>query len=289
MTRHYDAKPIHLRLHVNVRAFVWFRASRFTGKERDIESGLDYFGARYYASSMGRMMSPDWSAKAEPVPYAKLDNPQSLNLYSYVGNNPLSRTDPTGHYEISCGSGVKNCSQQQTNVNNAIAAGLKSKDQSVVQAAKAYGALGEKNGVNVSIVNVVDPKNSNVTGTTGAQAGTGGIQSTDGGKTFMQATQVNIQAGLSGNQLSDTTLHEGQHVGDRENFVNALQADPTGRLVQGLNITHNMSEMNAYGVENANRGQRGESPRDVNDILSHPPYNTPDANKPLFPIFPTPY
>ena len=69
----------------------------FTGKERDTESGFDYFGARYYASSMGRFMSPDWSAKAEPVPYAKLDDPQSLNLYSYVRNNPLSRADADGH------------------------------------------------------------------------------------------------------------------------------------------------------------------------------------------------
>jgi hypothetical protein len=42
-------------------------------------------------------MSPDWSAKEEPVPYAKLDDPQSLNLYGYVGNNPLSRADADGH------------------------------------------------------------------------------------------------------------------------------------------------------------------------------------------------
>jgi RHS repeat-associated protein len=69
----------------------------FTGKERDAESGNDYFGARYYASTMGRFMSPDWSAQAEPVPYAKLDDPQSLNLYSYVRNNPLARTDQDGH------------------------------------------------------------------------------------------------------------------------------------------------------------------------------------------------
>ena len=57
----------------------------FTGKERDAESGNDYFGARYFASAMGRWLSPDWSAKEEPVPYAKLDDPQTLNLYGYVG------------------------------------------------------------------------------------------------------------------------------------------------------------------------------------------------------------
>ncbi|MBN9617470.1 MAG: hypothetical protein BGO25_08230 [Acidobacteriales bacterium 59-55] len=45
-------------------------AYKFTGKERDTESGLDYFGARYYSSSMGRFMSPD------PLQLsAKLDNP----------------------------------------------------------------------------------------------------------------------------------------------------------------------------------------------------------------------
>jgi RHS repeat-associated protein len=69
----------------------------FTGKERDAESGNDYFGARYYASSIGRWLSPDWSAKEEPVPYAKMDDPQTLNLYAYVGNNPLTRTDADGH------------------------------------------------------------------------------------------------------------------------------------------------------------------------------------------------
>src|SRR5258708_8813819 len=70
---------------------------KFTGKERDDESGLDYFGARYKSSQYGRFMTPDWSAKVEAVPYAILDNPQSLNLYTYVLNNPLSRADPDGH------------------------------------------------------------------------------------------------------------------------------------------------------------------------------------------------
>jgi RHS repeat-associated protein len=69
----------------------------FTGKERDTESGNDYFGARYYASSMGRFLSPDWDEQPVPVPYADLPNPQSLNLYSYVRNNPMSRADADGH------------------------------------------------------------------------------------------------------------------------------------------------------------------------------------------------
>ena len=42
-------------------------------------------------------MSPDWSAKAEPVPYATMGDPQSLNLYAYVRNNPLRGVDPDGH------------------------------------------------------------------------------------------------------------------------------------------------------------------------------------------------
>jgi RHS repeat-associated protein len=83
--------------------------SRCTGKERDNESGLDYFGARYYGSNMGRFMSPDWAAKAMPVPYAKLGDPQSLNLYAYVGNNPLSRADADGHTANCAGASSATC------------------------------------------------------------------------------------------------------------------------------------------------------------------------------------
>ena len=72
---------------------------KFTGKERDAESGLDYFGARYYASSMGRWASVDWATKPTPIPFATLANPQSLNLYSYVGNDPLSERDSDGHHQ----------------------------------------------------------------------------------------------------------------------------------------------------------------------------------------------
>ena len=69
----------------------------FTGKERDSESGNDYFGARYYASSMGRWLSPDWAESPSNIPYAILSDPQSFNLYSYGLNNPLKNRDFDGH------------------------------------------------------------------------------------------------------------------------------------------------------------------------------------------------
>ena len=64
----------------------------FTGKERDVESGNDYFEARYYGSSMGRFMSPDPIIMNE----LRMVNPQRWNKYAYVINNPLILTDPTG-------------------------------------------------------------------------------------------------------------------------------------------------------------------------------------------------
>jgi RHS repeat-associated protein len=70
---------------------------QFTGKEYDSDTGLNYFGARYYASNMGRWMSPDWAEKPTAVPYANYGNPQSLNLYAYVNNRPVSVADPDGH------------------------------------------------------------------------------------------------------------------------------------------------------------------------------------------------
>jgi RHS repeat-associated protein len=75
---------------------------KFTGKERDSESGLDDFDARFYASALGRFMQPDWSDTAEPVAYANFENPQTLSLYSYVLNNPTGLTDPTGHTCDTC-------------------------------------------------------------------------------------------------------------------------------------------------------------------------------------------
>ena len=87
---------------------------RFTSKERDNESGLDYFLARYYSSAQGRFTSPDEftdgpdelfdftdHASSNPTFYADLTEPQTLNKYQYGLNSPLKYVDPDGHQKTS--------------------------------------------------------------------------------------------------------------------------------------------------------------------------------------------
>src|SRR5207249_8294120 len=64
---------------------------QFTQQERDNETGLDYFGARYYANTQGPFTSPD------NIAYSKTVDPQTWNEYAYCRNGPLARTDPDGH------------------------------------------------------------------------------------------------------------------------------------------------------------------------------------------------
>jgi RHS repeat-associated protein len=83
--------------------------SRSSGKERDAETGLDYFGARYFSSPQGRFTSPD-----PLMASAHVADPQSWNRYAYAGNNPLKYTDPLGLFP----SPAYNCSETQKNCLN---------------------------------------------------------------------------------------------------------------------------------------------------------------------------
>jgi RHS repeat-associated protein len=64
---------------------------KFTGYQRDSESGLDYANARYYGNTQGRFTSPDPFAGS-----ATIGNPQTFNRYQYCRNNPVNSVDPSG-------------------------------------------------------------------------------------------------------------------------------------------------------------------------------------------------
>jgi hypothetical protein len=70
---------------------------------------------------MGRWTSPDWSATPEAIPYADLSDPQTLNLYSYVRNNPLARRDADGHDDMAAAACTGNDRCLQDLVDNRAA------------------------------------------------------------------------------------------------------------------------------------------------------------------------
>jgi len=119
----------------------WNRVeSRYTGKERDAESGNDYFSARYYGSSMGRFMSPDPTG-------GHTEDPQTLNKYSYVANNPLSRTDPTGlDFNLQCSGGNTATCQGGVQGTTSTDANGKSTFAQTVISNGANGGLVDQNG-----------------------------------------------------------------------------------------------------------------------------------------------
>jgi RHS repeat-associated protein len=131
---------------------------KFTSKERDIETGLDYFGARYYASTQGRFSSADPLLSS-----GREEEPQSWNRYSYVLNNPLRLIDPSGLYEFDSSVSEEQRKKfiagfNQAKANLAKIAGVygdnskeyqKAQRASDAYGAKADGSDGIKNGVTI--------------------------------------------------------------------------------------------------------------------------------------------
>jgi RHS repeat-associated protein len=79
---------------------------KFTGKERDPESGLDLMGLRYYSNALGRFTSSD---PEQAAGFDHMDDPQAWNGYAYVRNNPLKYVDPEGDSFFVCDEHGQNC------------------------------------------------------------------------------------------------------------------------------------------------------------------------------------
>jgi RHS repeat-associated protein len=198
----------------------------FTGKERDAESGLDNFGARYNTSSMGRFTSPD-----PLLASGSLYNPQTWNRYAYALNNPLRIVDPTGLWDWDQSAGGdasdedledqandKKLSRKERNhATQALAfrqqfrdaldaaneaAGnstLSDSQQSAAQAAvNAYGSENDGNGVTV-----------------GKQSGHGASTLLNNDDTI----SVKFGSSVKGDFLTATVAHEGAHVDQGQTWL----------------------------------------------------------------------
>ena len=211
---------------------------RSTGKERDTESGNDYFGARYYASTMGRFMSPDSGIDQHP------EDPQSWNLYAYGRNNPLVLVDPSGEYV--CGSNVS--SQQCDNFQNGLdeaqkgANALKDKygaDSSQYKNAQgaidSYGKQNVDNGVTIMAGKAGSDSITQVANTAGPQTA-----DNPNGQKITVTLGTDKLNGAEGNGLD--IGHEGSHVADGNAWVNS-------GFSPSMNPTRYGSEFRAFQIE----------------------------------------
>ncbi|MEK6303428.1 MAG: RHS repeat-associated core domain-containing protein [Acidobacteriota bacterium] len=244
---------------------------KFTQKERDSESGLDYFLARYYSSAQGRFTSSDPLLSSGTV-----YDPQTWNRYSYTLNNPLKYIDPLGLYVwgAALGGNVNDVELRQragsdrnalrdanriigrrNDFRNALTSAAAARDalpggadrDSASQSITAYGAEGAANGVTVTQGNLPTGEAARTT-----------VDSFpfDAVTNSMSASvTVTIDDNTRGNNLTDSVAHEGRHVADAQAFGAALSADiPWGganAIAEPLNQTRYDREVRGYIVTSA--------------------------------------
>jgi len=281
----------------NLSAIGGASSLHLTGKYRDGETGFDYFGARYYNSSLGRFLTPD------PLG-GDIYNPQSLNRYAYAWNNPTTMTDPTGMYV--CSDAKENnggCnSANDKKFAAALARDLKSKNKDALRAAQAYGKANEDNGVTVGFGKTADRSAANTDAGFRASPDGAGLQAT---------ASVEFENGLSGAALDAAVGHEGTHVANAQDFINTVSADATSFNAE-LNLTKYQNETSAYRVTAAILASEGVqldygtalnpaplgagvsaagTSASIQTILANAPYKVTPANPglPIYPAFTIPH
>jgi len=198
----------------------------FTGKERDNETGLDYFEARYLGASRGRFTTIDPLITFDE----NLVDPQRWNRYSYARQNPLRWLDPMGLWLSTCSAEDADCLDAEKRFEEARREALRSKNPWVRSAARAFGNLGDRNDVFVSFNLAKD----------GPYGGTVQLD-------YMKVKgriDVQINPSLKGKDLEQAIVHEGVHVEQAFDYL-AAGRDPR------LNLTVEASELDAFSISAA--------------------------------------
>jgi RHS repeat-associated protein len=208
---------------------------KFTGKERDSETGLDSMGARYYGNVLGRFMTTDPLGE-------RLADPQTLNKYAYVRNNPVNLIDPTGLYTCRDDpkDGSSHCaSAADKKFEQTLATLRNSDDADVARAAAAYGAVNTDNGVTVGFADLsTKGENGNTVSTIG----------TDSNGSLRANSDVTINSKINGDSYAAAIGHEGSHVADAQAIVKSGLTEKDQKIYAGMDITHYQSEVRAWGV-----------------------------------------
>jgi RHS repeat-associated protein len=215
-------------------------SQKFTGKERDAETGLDYFGARYFSGAQGRFTS------ADPIHFLpqKILDPQQWNMYAYVRNNPLRLFDPSGLYTVDCPAGDQACTKAAARFEAARLKDLQSKKQNVKGAAAAWGGPTDQNGTSVTFKTQAQMDQEYGANGGGSVNGAVSVDQTSDHKPNIQAA---FSESLGGSDLRRTIAHEGAHLEDDMAFFHSYD-EGSGTFNADLNIAHYDTEFHAFEV-----------------------------------------
>jgi RHS repeat-associated protein len=225
---------------------------KFTQKERDIETGLDYFGARYYGSPQGRFTSPDPLLSS-----GRPEMPESWNRYAYVLNNPLRFIDPDGLYEWGASLGG-NAADDKVNEDirqrRALFRATLAKDQANLaslektygknsdeykDAVKAVNAYGTEHDGNKVFVGVVADNKQDTPGHTSAMDSKGNVYVTFQKSFFDKGVASQPGGTPNTTNLEDLAAHEGWHVNEAKSGMrlSTWDSEYNGLSVQSVMAT----------------------------------------------------
>ena len=247
---------------------------QFTQKGRDVETGLDFFGARYFALTAGRFTSTDPLLSS-----ATIYDPQTWNRYAYVLNNPVRYVDPLGLYEwdASLGGSATDEELKQRKggqkiidrrnefrnglakaAEHAMSKSLNARERAEIQrAVNSYGTEGVANGVTIATGKLHDDASGETSWTLAANGKPNAFTSKlDPTQTHYGVT-ANVTVTFDGSIDEEGVAHEGSHIADRQELGAAVEVALNGgdpnMTIGGLpqNITKYASELRAYQISSS--------------------------------------